>query len=327
MSWIARRRIAVGMLSLCAFAGFAPCALAQETRATVTGTVRDAQGSVVPGATVTVLNTDTNVSSEVDEQRGWPLHGPARPTRTRQGHRGAPGFKTFVREGITLRTAETVTIDVQLSVGGSRKPSPSAPASSIESNESTIAQTIENKRISELPLNGRQVYMLMQLTAGTLLHADDLRRDRLLRHAGMGCERFALGPRQPHRQQRVPDRRCPELGTGGGTGQLELRPAGRRDRGVQDLDLERRRLVRPHQRRRRQHDAAIGHEPPARIRDRPASRDLARFEPDPEHPQQHLEQGTQVLQRRRRRSAGRSAGTRRSSWAATRASTRTSRSR
>src|SRR6266850_1751448 len=37
-----------------------------------------------------------------------------------------------------------------------------------ESNQSTLAQTMENKRVSELPLNGRQVYMLLQQTAGTL---------------------------------------------------------------------------------------------------------------------------------------------------------------
>jgi len=80
-----------------------------------------------------------------------------------------PGFKTFVREGVTLRTAETVTLAIQLSVGGLEETvTVSAQASAIESNESTIAQTIENKRISELPLNGRQVYMLMQLTAGTI---------------------------------------------------------------------------------------------------------------------------------------------------------------
>ena len=80
-----------------------------------------------------------------------------------------PGFKTFVREGVTLRTAETVTLDIQLSVGGLEETvTVSAQASAIESNESTIAQTIENKRIAELPLNGRQVYMLMQLTAGTI---------------------------------------------------------------------------------------------------------------------------------------------------------------
>ena len=143
--------------------------LAQETRATVTGTVRDSQGALIPGVTVAVLNTDTNVATEAvtnesgvfTVQRVQP--GPVRITAV------LPGFKTFVREGITLRTAETVTVNVQLAVGGLEETvTVSAAASAIESNESTIAQTIENKRISELPLNGRQVYMLMQLTAGTL---------------------------------------------------------------------------------------------------------------------------------------------------------------
>ena len=161
------RRIALGML--CVFVAAASTASAQETRATVTGTVKDSQGASVPGATVTVLNTDTNVSYEgmtnasgvFTVQRVQP--GPVKISAT------LPGFKTFVREGVTLRTAETVTLDVQLAVGGLEETvTVSAQASAIESNESTIAQTIENKRISELPLNGRQVYMLMQLTAGTI---------------------------------------------------------------------------------------------------------------------------------------------------------------
>ena len=148
---------------------FTTPAPAQETRATVTGIVKDTQGAVVPGVTVTVLNTDTNVSTEdvtnpsgvFTVQRLQP--GPIRITAA------LPGFKTFVREGITLRTAETVTVNVQLTLGALEETvTVSAQSSTIESNESTIAQTIENKRISELPLNGRQVYMIMQLTAGTL---------------------------------------------------------------------------------------------------------------------------------------------------------------
>ncbi len=141
----------------------------QETRATVTGTVRDVQGAVVPGVTVTVLNTDTNVSYEVvtNESGVFTVQkiqpGPVKVTAS------VPGFKTYVREGLTLRTAETVTLAIQLVIGELEETlTVSAQASAIESNESTIAQTIENKRISELPLNGRQVYMLMQLTAGTL---------------------------------------------------------------------------------------------------------------------------------------------------------------
>ena len=144
-------------------------ALAQETRATVTGIVKDAQGAVVPGVTVTALNTDTNVATEdvtnpsgvFTIQKLQP--GPIRITAS------LPGFKTFVREGITLRTAETVTVNVQLTLGAVEETvTVSAQSTKIESNESTIAQTIENKRISELPLNGRQVYMIMQLTAGTI---------------------------------------------------------------------------------------------------------------------------------------------------------------
>jgi hypothetical protein len=144
-------------------------ALAQETRATVTGIVKDAQGAVVPGVTVTVANTDTGVSTEdvTNEAGVFNIQklqpGPIRITAS------LPGFKTFVREGVTLRTAETVTLNIQLALGGIEEVvTVKAEASKIESNESTIAQTIENKRISELPLNGRQVYMIMQLTAGTL---------------------------------------------------------------------------------------------------------------------------------------------------------------
>jgi hypothetical protein len=165
-----RRRILIVALVLAA-ALLAPCArlTAQETRATVTGTVTDTQGAVVPGVPVTVLNLDTNVATEAvtnaqgvyAAQKLQP--GPVRITAA------LPGFKTFVRDGITLRTAETVTVNIQLALGAVEETITVVAASSkIESNESTIAQTIENKRISELPLNGRQVYMLMQLTAGTL---------------------------------------------------------------------------------------------------------------------------------------------------------------
>ena len=55
-------RMALGML--CVLMAASPAVRAQETRATVTGTVKDIQGAIVPGVTVTVLNTDTNVSYE-----------------------------------------------------------------------------------------------------------------------------------------------------------------------------------------------------------------------------------------------------------------------
>ena len=211
---------------------------AQETRATLTGTVKDSQGAVVPGVTVSALNTDTNVATEaVTNEAGvlQPAEAAARPVRVTAS---LSGFKTWVREGITLRTAETVTINIQLAVGAVEETiTVSAASSAIESNESTISQTIENKRISELPLNGRQVYMLMQLTPGTLFtqttfgatgfsgtRAWDVNGSLSVHGSRTGNNEFLIDG-------------APSSGTGGGR-LLVLRAAGGRDRGVQDRRRE-----------------------------------------------------------------------------------------
>lgn len=210
---------------LCFLILFARPIYGQQLRATVTGTVADPQGGVIPGVTVTALNTETNVSTEgVSNAQGvFTLQqlspGPYKITAA------LSGFKTFVREGITLRTAETVTVNVGLSPGGLEETiTISAQTSNIESNESTIAQTIENKRISELPLNGRQVYMLLQLTAGTLFtqttfgatgfsgtRAWDVNGSLSIHGSRTGNNEFLMEG-------------APSAGTGGGTGSWNYAP-------------------------------------------------------------------------------------------------------
>src|SRR6266571_2807137 len=139
----------------------------QEIRATVTGRVTDQQGAVLPGVTVTATDVDTNGSVETvtDANGGYTISqlqpGPYKVTAALQG------FKTFIREGVTLHTAETAKVDIQLSLGALEETiTVVASLSAVETNQSTLAQTMENKRVSELPLNGRQVYQLLQLTAG-----------------------------------------------------------------------------------------------------------------------------------------------------------------
>ena len=140
----------------------------QEIRATVTGRVTDQQGAVLPGVTVTATDVDTNGSVETvtGANGGYTISqlqpGPYKVTAALQG------FKTFIREGVTLHTAETAKVDIQLSLGALEETiTVVASLSAVETNQSTLAQTMENKRVSELPLNGRQVYQLLQLTAGT----------------------------------------------------------------------------------------------------------------------------------------------------------------
>ena len=142
---------------------------AQQFKASVTGTVVDTQGAVIPGVTVSVINTDTSVAIEsVSDSSGAfavkdVVPGKYKVTAT------LPGFKTFVREGIVLHTAETATITVKLDLGNVEETvTVSAGLSEVETNQSVLSQTMDNKKVSELPLNGRQVYMLLQLTSGTL---------------------------------------------------------------------------------------------------------------------------------------------------------------
>ena len=216
MSWIARRRIAVGMLSLCAFAGFAPCALAQETRATVTGTVTRRSGQRGARRDRHRAEHRHQRVDRSDDQRGGVFTVQQRSTRARQGHRGASRIQDVRprrhhaahrgdrhRRPFSCRSAaleETVTV--------------SAQASAIESNESTIAA--DDREQAHLRAAAQRPAGLHADAAHRRhpLHADDVRRDRLLGHARMGRERIAVGPRQPHRQQRVPDRRRAELGHG-----------------------------------------------------------------------------------------------------------------
>ena len=165
----ARHLTSLALLTLALVAISSPRLAAQEIRATVTGTVTDQQGAVVPGVVVTARNIDTNVDSQAvtESDGGFTIRqlipGRYKVTATLQG------FKTFTRDGITLRTAETATLRISLTLGGVEETViVTSGLTQVESNETAISQTIENKRITELPLNGRQVYMLLQLTAGTL---------------------------------------------------------------------------------------------------------------------------------------------------------------
>jgi len=142
---------------------------AQEFRATVTGRVTDEQGALIPGVAVTVANLETNVSTETATNESGSYTVPQLQPGTYNITAALSGFRTFVREGVVLRTADTVTVNIRLSLGPLEETvTVSGVLSETETNQSTLAQAMENKRVAELPLNGRQVYMLLQLTAGTL---------------------------------------------------------------------------------------------------------------------------------------------------------------
>jgi len=144
-------------------------AAAQQFKANLTGTIVDTQGAAVPGATVTVTNTATNVAADTVTDSSGAFAVKDLVPGTYRVSAALTGFKTFVREGIVLHTAETATIAVKMELGRLEETvTVTAGLTAVESNQGVLSQTMDNKKVSELPLNGRQVYMLLQLTAGTL---------------------------------------------------------------------------------------------------------------------------------------------------------------
>src|SRR5215471_15508559 len=102
------RRCLFIVICLCAFA---LSAIAQTDRGTITGTVSDASGAVIPGATVSAKNTQNGLVYTAGSSETGNYTLPQLPAGTYEVSVELPGFKKFVRPGITIAGAQTTRID------------------------------------------------------------------------------------------------------------------------------------------------------------------------------------------------------------------------
>src|SRR5262245_2996874 len=144
-----------------------PLVFAQQETATITGEVRDANGSVVAKATITVTNVETNVSvkSETNDQGLYTVPslkpGPYSITVEKAG------FKKSVRSGVTLQVNQVARLDVNLQIGELTTAVEIVEAATLlESETSSRGSVIDQKKIVDLPLNGRDYNQLALLSPG-----------------------------------------------------------------------------------------------------------------------------------------------------------------
>jgi len=135
----------------------------------ITGRVTDAQQAAVPGATVTVTHLKTNTSrvlrTGAEGLYVAPLLEPGYYSITVE----APGFKRAHRTGILVQVGEQLTVDLSLEVGQlSETVTVVAAAPLVNATDATLGQVIENRRIVDLPLNGREPFSLAYLAPGVL---------------------------------------------------------------------------------------------------------------------------------------------------------------
>lgn len=159
---------AVALLLLSAFT-----IKAQESRATLTGRVSDPAGAAVPNATVVIRNQQTNLETTVttgDEGNYTvPALQPGRYTVSVE----AQGFKRAESDQVELFTASTATFDVSLEIGSfGETVTVNTDAPLLEPDTASRGQVIENERISELPLVGRNPLNLATLAPGVTFNGN-----------------------------------------------------------------------------------------------------------------------------------------------------------
>jgi Carboxypeptidase regulatory-like domain len=126
--------------------------------------VVDQAGAAVPGATVTVIAVGTRLSRTVVTGRDGAYSVQGLAPGSYQVRVESSGFRPLIREGIQLATGEIVRLDLQLEVGGLTEAiTVTADAPLIRSEASGLGQVIDNKKVVDLPLNGRSFVTLAGL--------------------------------------------------------------------------------------------------------------------------------------------------------------------
>jgi hypothetical protein len=145
-----------------------------STTATITGTVRDASGGLVPGATVTIINENTKVSMSTKSNSDGSFVFPGLTVGTYSVKVSKPGFQTFTESGVILHPTLVAAVNVVMQVGKvTSQVVVSAAAVQVDTATPTLSSQISEEQIVNLPLNGRNFQSLGALMPGIVNTAPD----------------------------------------------------------------------------------------------------------------------------------------------------------
>jgi hypothetical protein len=135
----------------------------------IVGTVTDPSGAVVPGATVTATDVGTGVSrAATTNQQGLYSLSAMRPAQYKVTVE-APSFRTYSQSAVTLLANQTLMLNAQLVLGQtSETVEVTGRELQVDTSTSTVRDVVEQQRITELPLNGRNPATLTLTTTGAV---------------------------------------------------------------------------------------------------------------------------------------------------------------
>ncbi len=152
-----------------------------STSASITGTVRDVSGAVVPGATVTVINQGTAVSLTTTTDSRGSFVMPDLSVGTYTVRVSKHGFQTYSVSGVILHPTEVTTVEATMKVGAiTTHVNVIATATQVQTATAGITNEVSGKQVFTLPLNGRNYQSLSALIPGVT----NLSPDRALNQGG-----------------------------------------------------------------------------------------------------------------------------------------------
>ncbi|MBI4459814.1 MAG: TonB-dependent receptor [Acidobacteria bacterium] len=144
-------------------------AAAQVTTGTILGTVRDASGAVIPGATVSVRNVDTGITRTVTTDAAGRYRAPQLGLGNYELAAESAGFQTSVRSGITLTVGREATVDFSMQVGAvAERITVTGEAPLVETTNATVSSLVDERQMRDIPLAGRNFTDLTMIQPGAI---------------------------------------------------------------------------------------------------------------------------------------------------------------
>lgn len=162
-SWVGKLLLAM------ALSGFTVTPLFAKVTGSISGTVRDAQGAVIPGAAVQARNTETGVTQSITTDSQGFYNFPALSIGHYDISVQKTGFKEYRQTNLLINVDSALGVDATLQVGEQRQQvTVTASAVQVDTRTAQMGQVIESKEMNNLPLNGRAYTDLLALQPGVV---------------------------------------------------------------------------------------------------------------------------------------------------------------
>ncbi|HEY6404445.1 MAG TPA: carboxypeptidase-like regulatory domain-containing protein, partial [Blastocatellia bacterium] len=168
-------------------------ALGQATSGTISGTMLDPQGNVLAGATLKVKNLGTGVTREVTSNGSGAYRITGLPPGRYEVEAVAQGFANEKRGELSLTVAEEIVVNFSLKIGVQKQDvTVEVQSVNVETTGSTVSGLVDERKIRDLPLNGRDLAQLVLLQPGVV----NSRSSQQTANTGRGL-RFSVGGARP----------------------------------------------------------------------------------------------------------------------------------